>query len=149
MMNITILGKDETKELEKTSKTMISFGKSFKKGDIDKWISIKSFAENIKEKKLHEKVKRFSSIFRYKPNYHANYENKNAVWGFSWKDDASWVLFKFIVYLSKEGLTVQLSEDFPTEKVSQFIKEFDLLVNPERLTFNLFEDSSEDRHSLE
>ncbi len=61
-------------------------------------------------------ISKLTQLLENKP-YYRIYCNKYAVWGFSTKDG------KFIIYNSNRGTSIQVSLDYPKNKIKKLLKE--------------------------
>ena len=72
---------------------------------------------NISAGSFKAKIPKLTEIFNTKPNFYVNYLSRYAVWGFEWQDQ------KFLIYVSKRGLTIQIAYNFDLSLLEQFLLE--------------------------
>lgn len=140
-MNFILLSKQETKELEKN---VIALGSE----SIVNILNDKQYRLRIKRNLLlsewqHSQgvdvngVKKswdlLIKLLNTKPTYYANYDCKNAIWGFGWRLDNN-IDNKFIIYLSARGLTIEIHPNFEKNMIDNFLDELiNTLVNKDNI----------------
>ena len=107
---VTQLSKEQTQSLERSSTPIImlladAIARDGDEFNSNKWFKVLSwkYANALTYDSLPKTVASMSAFLDHRPNYHINYEYRNAVWGLSWDK------IDFVLYISKGGLAVQLA----------------------------------------
>lgn len=104
---LVLLDKKTTKELEHTTTPTVNLMQYWKEAydqklhmEVGSWYYAQGFTADDPQKKTKA---RLSELLGSKPLYHANYEYREAVWGFNFNDRCS-----VVIYWSQKGLSIQV-----------------------------------------
>ena len=132
------LSKKQTKELEKNLESPCNLLNNSKYDKIYEMFTLQSMilaswidTQNLTMQHIQkQRTDKMSQLLGTKPNYHVNYEYRNAVWGFQYDEEINNM---FIIYESIRGFLLKVNKNFDVNKINNLLEFLISIINKDNM----------------